>query len=208
MSRKISAYGRRRAHAAHLADPLIQKARGAAALLATLKAGRVYTDDTAMPGELEGAEDLLQKTARKAELQVRIALDGLLRCEKPQDPTLDFSRLKHAVGVATIRSLQMIYGTKRQDPFEEIDLRALTPEQAHAVEVLHEGNKALNAAYDRWEATGGYGLDGVGRQALIDAVDLYTLILTSSTPTQMELAHKETLKIRKLAIESREGVAA
>lgn len=194
MSRKTSAYIKRR-RALGGVNPAIAKARGIASLLATLRLHRAYSDDSAMPGDVYGADDLMV-TARKAMLYLHSALDGLLNCQPPEDPHLDFSRIKHALSVAAIRTLQMVYGNKRRDPLEKIDMSVLNPDQAHAIQLIYDANQALNRAYDRWEAGKGYGLDGEGRGKLIEAAELYEVILINSTPEQMAHAHSEALKIR------------
>ena len=197
MSRKLSAYGRRQQRM----NPAVAKAYHAASLLACLRMHRAYSDETEMPGDIEGAADLID-TARKAMLHARSALDGLMRCQAPIDPRLDFSRLKHVLRVSVIRTLQMVYGSRRRDPFEQIDMRALNSDQAHAVETLHEANKALDRAYDRWEAVGGYGLDADGRKTLPEAVELYEAILVNSTPEQMRYAHEQVLLCQKTPLEA------
>lgn len=195
MTRKTSTYVRKRAKRPQLLNRAYAEAHHAASFLATLRMCRPYQEGDSMPGDIEGAPSM-QAVATKALLQIHSALDGLLNCQPPEDPCLDFSRLKHAMGVSAIRTLQMVYGNKRRDPFQQIDMTDLNPDQAHAVQLIYDANQALNRAYDRWEAGKGYGLDGEGRVKLVEAVELYEVILLNSTPEQMSHAHSEALKIR------------
>ena len=61
--------------------------------------------------------------------------------------------------------------------------------------VLQAGTDAVTRAIVRYEATGAWGLDGVGRSALLDAIDLYATVLHMSSPAQMTKATDERLLI-------------
>ena len=195
MTRKTSAYARKRAKQPQLLNKAYAEAHHTASFLATMRMCRPYQADDVMPGDIEGAPSV-QAVATKAMLQVHSALDGLLNCQPPEDPYLDFSRLKHALAVSAIRTLQMIYGHKKQVTFDPINLADLSPDQEHAVQLIFDANQALNRAYDRFEAGKGYGLDGEGRSKLPEAVELYEVILLNSTPEQMSHAHSEALKVQ------------
>lgn len=196
MSRKTSTYARKRAkQQPQLLNRAYAEAHHTASFLATMRMCRPYQADDVMPGDIEGAPSV-QAVATKAMLQVHSALDGLLNCQPPEDPCLDFSRLKHALAVSAIRTLQMIYGHKKQVTFDPINLAELSPDQEHAVQLIFDANQALNRAYDRFEAGKGYGLDGEGRSKLPEAVELYEVILLNSTPEQMSHAHSEALKVQ------------
>lgn len=195
--RKMSAHGRKRKASAQ--HPLLDKAKRVAAMLTVFRMARSYADDSVMPGDVEGAPDLME-TARTAELQVRVALDGLLKCQEPADPSLDFTRMKHALAVTTIRTLQVIYGGRRREPVHTVDLSELTETQRAVIHTLHDANQALNRAYDRWMEGKGYGLDGAGRQVLLEAVDLFADILVNSSPEQMRHAHHEALRLQRIEV--------
>lgn len=202
MTRKTSTYARKRAKQPQLLNKAYAEAHHTASFLATLRMCRPYQEGDSMPGDIEGAPSV-QSIATKAMLQVHSALDGLLNCQPPEDPCLDFSRLKHAMGVSAIRTLQMIYGHKRQVTFEPIDMAALNPDQRHAAQLIYDANKALNRAYDRWKDGKGYGLDGEGRAKLIEAVELYEVIFLNSTPKQIQHAHEQAM----LALQESEAAA-
>jgi len=202
MSRKTSTYARkRRAQHPQMLNPLFVKAYSAAKMMTSIKMARPYCENDAFPGEVEGSPDFMVE-ARRAMLQARTALDGLMRCEEPDDPILDFAVLKHAVSVTAIRIMQMIFGDRRHKPTEDLDFDLMTPDQRHACELVTASHKALNRAAERWDAGKGYGLDGEGRTVLVDVVELYETILLNSTPEQMQHAHNEVMAMQEGAVSS------
>lgn len=143
---------------------------------------RTYTDEPIPGSGLEGT----QTAATKAELLVRQALDDLTNHRRPADCEMEFDRLSHAVGVAMIRALQI-------EPDE-----AKNP----AIPILKAGTEALRRAIARYNAAKSWGLDGLGRTELPDAIDVYAEILRNSSPAQMAKATDERLKIiRRMAAE-------
>jgi hypothetical protein len=195
--RKMSAYAKKRQAAAQ--HPLLDKASRVAAMLTVFRMSRSYAEGEPMPGDVEGAPDFMD-TARTAQLQIRECLEGLLKCQEPADPSLDFTRLKHCLAVTTIRTLQVIYGGWRREPVRTVDLAELTETQRVVIHTLHDANQALNRAYDRWTEGKGYGLDGAGRTTLLEAVDLFADILVNSSPEQMRHAHHEALKLQRIEV--------
>ena len=165
MSRKTSAYSRKR-RPGHVYN--------AAAWLNTIQRVQTFGVAPALPFLLTTAD-----AAMKAELLVRDALDGLLHHARPQDAERAFDILAHALGVATIRALQI-------QPDETMN---------PALPILKVGTDALTRAIDRYDQAGAWGLDGPGRQPLIDAVDAYAEILRASSPAQMQKATDERLEI-------------
>lgn len=206
MSRKTSTYARKRlAKSPLMLNKTYAKEFGKASFLSVIRMHRPDNDETQVPGDCL-VSDTVEASARTAMLHAHSALDGLLNCQPPVDPRLDFSRLKHVLSVSSIRTLQMIYGNRRRDFTNNIVRSELTAEQLHVVDLLTAAHKAINRAYDRWEAGRGYGLDGEGRLLLTEAIELYETILTHSTPEQMAHAHEQVLLCRSKPMG--EGVAA
>lgn len=137
----------------------------------TINRVRPY-DDAPLPGFFETKD-----AAHKSEVVVRQALQSLLDCVAPDDTEHAHDALAHALGVTVIRALQI----------QPIDNPMLP--------VLQAGTDAVTRAIVRYEATGAWGLDGVGRSALLDAIDLYATVLHMSSPAQMTKATDERLLI-------------
>ena len=117
--------------------------------------------------------------AQKSMLLVREALDGLMTCTIPDDPEHAYDALAHALGVAIIRAIQI-------DP---------DTENNPALPILQAGNQALTRAIERWEHHESWGLDGLGRVDLLEAIEVYEEILRNSSPAQMTKAMDERIKI-------------
>jgi hypothetical protein len=120
-----------------------------------------------------------QSAAAMAEARVRGALESLLNHTPPADVERCFDVLSHALGVASIRAVQ------------------IQPDQANnpALAILNSGIQALMRAIDRWTGAKAFGLDADGRQALPDAVGVYSEILNASSPAQMEWAAGKRMEI-------------
>lgn len=110
--------------------------------------------------------------ALSASNRAKVALAKFLEHRVPDDDTEPFDMLAHALGVATLRAIE-IHGAIQGNP---------------VLPILDAGNDALGRARLRWEKTGKWGLDGPGRQELTDAVDVYHEILVNSSPMQMQKA--------------------
>ena len=178
--KKTSAYSRkRRASASHTYN--------GAEWLNTIQRSRPYTAEPPIPGFF-GTES----AAVKAETLVRDALDTLLRHSVPLNVEHTFDILAHALGVSVIRALQI-----QPDP-------ASNP----AIPILKDGSDTLVRAIDRHQKTGAWGLDGPGRHALIDAIDVYAEILRNSSPAQMEHATSERIQILRGKVRPPLGMAA
>ena len=115
--------------------------------------------------------------ADKAEVIVRTALQSLLDCTAPDDPERAYDLLAHALGVTVIRALQ------------------IQPDDNPMLPILQAGNRAVERSIERYEATGAWGLDGLGRADLMDAIDLYARVLHMSSPAQMTKATAERMRI-------------
>lgn len=177
MSRKTSLYSRKR-RAGYTFN--------GAEWLNVAQRCRTYSSESIIPG-IEGTEPAVVK----AEMLVRDALAALLEHVRPLDPERTFDILSHALGVAVIRALQIM------------------PDEARnpALPILKAGGDALVRAIARYQDAGAWGMDGAGRQPLIDSVDVYAEILRNSSPAQMAKATDE--RIRILAGRTRsKGVAA
>lgn len=114
----------------------------------------------------------LMDVALGASNRTRAALNKFLEHRVPDDDKESFDMLAHALGVATLRAIE-IHGAVQGNP---------------VLPILDAGNDALARARLRWESTGKWGLDGPGRQELTDAVDVYHEILVNSSPLQMQQA--------------------
>lgn len=167
MGRKTTAYARKR---------LRQNAHtfNGAEWANVVQRCRVFTDEPIVPGLGWG-----ENGATKADILVTDALNSLLAHETPADVERNFDLLAHALGVAAIRALQ------------------INPDQANnpALPILRAGSDALERAIDRYQRIGKWGLDGPGRLALPDAVDVYREILHASSPAQMEKATEERIRV-------------
>lgn len=135
---------------------------------------RTYSTDGVIPG-IEGTSPAVIK----AETLVRDALNTLLDHARPLDPERNFDILSHALGVSVIRSLQ-IQPDESENP---------------ALPILKAGSDALVRAIDRYQDAGAWGMDGPGRQQLIDAIDVYAEILRNSSPAQMAQATERRMQI-------------
>lgn len=164
--RKSSTYARKRRM-----NPIYNGAE----FLNAIQRSRPYTDEE-LPGGHRG--DTIT-AANRAELLVRDAAHSLITHQRPLDPEHGFDVLAHAMGVATIRALQ------------------IQPDEANnpALPILKEGTLALKRSIVRYRESNAWGMDAQGKTALADAVDVYAEILHASSPAQMAKATAERLKI-------------
>jgi hypothetical protein len=146
-----------------------------AAWLNTIQAARAYSNEVIPGGWVEGTET----ASTKALLLVRDALTSLNSHVRPTDCELVFDRLAHAVGVAMIRALQI-------EPDEQ---------KNPAIPILKDGTQALTRAIERYKNAGAWGLDALGRPALLDAIEVYAEILNHSSPAQMTKATDMRIQI-------------
>ena len=63
--------------------------------------------------------------------------------------------------------------------------------------ILKDGTDALRRAINRYSKGRTWGLDGEGRIALMEAIDLYAHILHMSSPAQMAKATQERMTVLK-----------
>lgn len=119
--------------------------------------------------------------ADKAEMQVLAASKDLIEHRKPVDPERAFDLLSHALGVSVIRAIQIEH-CESKNP---------------ALPILKAGTDALQRSIKRYQDSGAWGMDAKGKGELADAIEVYSQILRSSSPAQMEKATQERVKIIK-----------
>ena len=165
--KKTTAYARKRAHL----GPMVTF--NGAEWMNTLN--RVRSNSEAPPhGFLGNAE-----AAIRSAVVVRKALQSLLDCQLPDDPEHEHDVLAHALGVSVIRALQ------------------IQPLDNPMLPILKSGTDALKRAINRYSNARTWGLDGEGRIALMEAIDLYAQILHLSSPAQMTKATEERMTVLK-----------
>lgn len=170
--RKTSVYARKRRHL----GPVVTF--NAAAWMNTIALHRPYDEPTDAAG-IEGTAD----TADHCEMLVRMAAQGLIDGNRPPSPEHDFNMLAHALGVTAIRLNQI-------DPSND------NP----ALPGLVAGTAAVARAIERYNKSQAWGVDGLGRADLPDAIEIYASVLRASSPAQMEAATKirmQALGLRK-----------
>ena len=156
--------------------------------LNTIQRSRTY-DSESIPGStLEGT----LSAAVSVDMRVRDAFAMLSQHQMPLDPEMTMGLPAHALGVAVIRSRQ-IHPDLTTNP---------------AMPVLDAASKGLQRAIDRWRANNAWGLDGPGRQAMEEAVEIYAEIMRNSSPAQMTIATEERLAILKRTDPRLRGVVA
>lgn len=163
--RKTSAYARKRAHL----GPMVTF--NGAEWMNTIN--RVRSNSEAPPHAFLGNAE----AAMRSEVVVRKALQTLLDCTLPDDPEHEHEVLAHALGVSVIRALQ------------------IKPLDNPMLPILKGGTDALRRAINRYANARTWGLDGEGRIALMEAIDLYAQILHMSSPAQMDKATQERIAV-------------
>lgn len=143
--------------------------------LNTIQRSRTYAAETIPGSNLDGT----LSAAVSADMRVRDAFAMLSNHQMPLDPEMTMDLLAHGLGVAVIRSRQI-----------HPDL-ATNP----AMPTLNAASQGLQRAIDRWNTNKAWGLDGPGRQAMEDAIEIYAEILRNSSPAQMTAATKERERI-------------
>lgn len=149
-----------------------------AAFLNTIERCKTYSHEVA-PGGLvtEGTAS----AADKSELMVEAALQDLIEHTKPVDPERAFDVLSHALGVSVIRAIQIEHDEAKNP----------------ALPILKTGTDALQRSIRRFQDNGAWGMDAPGKVELAEAIDVYSQILRSSSPAQMEKATQERVKVIK-----------
>lgn len=163
--RKTSAYARKRAHL----GPIVTF--NGAEWMNTIN--RVRSNSEAPPHAFLGNAE----AAMRSEVVVRKALQSLLDCTLPDDPEHEHDVLAHALGVSLIRALQ------------------IKPLDNPMLPILKSGTAALKRAINRYSNARKWGIDGEGRIALMEAIDLYAQILHMSSPAQMDKATQERIAV-------------
>jgi len=158
--RKTSAFARKR------------RARGLPADSAALTSQHYHQWQHAIKVRQSYEDAGLTDVALAASNLARAALTKFLEHSVKPDDYEPHDLLAHALGVATIRAIE-IHGAVQGNP---------------VLPILDAGTAALMRARQRWENTRQWGLDGPGRQELADAVDVYHEILINSSPLQMQMA--------------------
>lgn len=163
--RKTSAYASKRAHL----GPMVTF--NGAEWMNTIN--RVRSNSEAPPHAFLGNAE----AAMRSEVVVRKALQSLLDCTLPDDPEHEHDVLAHALGVSVIRALQ------------------IQPLGNPMLPILKGGTDALRRAINRYSNARKWGIDGEGRIALMEAIDLYAQILHMSSPAQMDKATQERIAV-------------
>lgn len=158
MTRKTTAYARRRAHTQR--DPTN------GFFLNVIQRARPYTDEPIPGSSIEGT----QSTADASKLRVAIALQGMVNQALPSDDTEAFDLLAHAIGVSIIRAYQ------------------IGGDRTEALLTLQAGTAALREIRNRRDRIGRWGTTRPEQIALTEAVETYEVILQSSSPAQMAKA--------------------
>ena len=165
--KKTSAYARKRRHL----GPVVTF--NAAAWMNTIALHRSYDEPTDAAG-IEGTAD----TADHCEMLVRMAAQGLIEGSRPTSPEHDFDMLAHALGVTAIRLKQI-------DPSND------NP----ALPALIAGTAAVTRAIERYKKSQAWGVDGLGRADLPDAIEIYASVLRASSPAQMSAATEIRMQV-------------
>jgi hypothetical protein len=161
MTRKTSAYSRKRRRSE-------RRLYNGAEWVNTVMRCASYGELT----NLAGFDIDTREAAGAAQARVQGALESLMAHTPPADIERLFDTLSHALGVASIRAVQIEPDTDNNP----------------ALDLLHAGSLALKRAIDRWVDGKGFGLDAQGRGDLPAAIDVYVEILLASSPTQMARA--------------------
>lgn len=165
--KKTSTYARKRRHLGPVAT------FNAAAWMNTVALNRAYDTPTDVAG-IESTGD----TADRCELLVRIAAQGLIDGNRPPSPEHDFDVLAHALGVTAIR------------------LQQIDPSPGNiAMPGLVAGTAAVTRAIERYNKSQAWGVDGLGRADLPDAIEIYASVLRASSPAQMDAATKIRMQV-------------
>lgn len=165
--KKTSTYARKRRHL----GPIVTF--NGAAWMNTIALHRPYDEPTDAAG-IEGTAD----TADRCEMLVRMAAQGLIEGNRPPSPEHDFDMLAHALGVTAIRLKQI-------DPSND------NP----ALPALTAGTAAVERAIERYKKSQAWGVDGLGRADLPDAIEIYASVLRASSPAQMSAATEIRLRV-------------
>jgi hypothetical protein len=176
MGRKTSAYGRR---LRRTGGGLYNGAEWINAIQRCASYGEMAT--------VAGLDVDTSGAAAEAAARVQGALESLMAHTPPADVERLFNTLSHALGVASIRAVQI-------EPVETNN---------PGLEILHAGSLALMRAIDRWTSGKGFGLDAQGRLDLPPAVDVYMQILRASSPAQM--AHATDIRMKILRKREKKG---
>ncbi len=146
------------------------------AWLGQIKASAGYSDES-IAGELPTS-----MVANKAMLGARMALQKITEGLAASDDVDSHDMLAHCIGIAQVR-IHDIGGVDANNVMTD----------------LNAGAKALNRAKQRWQQTGKWGLDGPGIYELRIALEIYEVVLRSSSPQLMENAQNFRLeKLKKL----------
>lgn len=158
--RKTSAYARRRRREGKSVEPGVMPLAEFSRWQHEIRIRQSYGDGG------------LEEVAMQASNLTLVALTKFLEHSVKPDDYEPHDALAHAIGVATLRAIE-IHGGTEGNP---------------ALQILDAGRDALLRTRQRWEQTKQWGLDGPARQQLSDAVDVYQEILMASSPLQMQKA--------------------
>lgn len=147
-----------------------------ATFLNTIQRCRPYMDEPIIGSNLTGTQDACEK----AMILVRDAFVSIKSGQSPADDTRSFDILAHALGVTTLRAIDIA----GQDEFEN----PMLP-------ITRLGNDALERCRVRYLSLGRWGFDGPAIDQIDAAIELYETILQASSPAQMEEATVRRIEI-------------
>ena len=170
--RKTSAYARKQKRMGHFSYNGAEWAN-------TIQRCRPYGTDDVVDGVISGAT---QGAADKAAILVRSAYETIKSGMADPKDSLEYDRIAHAIGVATIRAIQVAGEDATTN---------------YALEILNKGTAAMRRVAARYDAIGKWGFDGPAIEEVADAIDAYETFLQSSSPAQMTIASNTRWEILK-----------
>lgn len=148
---------------------------------------RPYTAETIHGSWIEGT----QSAADKAMILVRSAYVAIKNGQSPAGEYRDFDLLAHALGVSTLRAIDIA----GPDDFDNPMLR-----------ILRDATHAMERCRERRLRIGAWGFDGPALDQVDAGIEIYETILQASSPAQMEEVTVRRVEI--LAARRAQGVTA
>lgn len=145
----------------------------------TIQRCRPYGTNDIVDGVLAGAT---QGAADKAAILVRSAYNAIKDGQAASNDSLEHDRIAHAIGVATIRAIQIAGEDESTN---------------YALAILNKGTAAMRRVAARYHAIGRWGFDGPAIEEIGAAIEAYEVILQASSPAQMAIASDTRWEILK-----------
>lgn len=181
MSRKTSKYIRKRTGQGRVENGGVMFKPNA--WVARIGYSRGYCGESIV-GEMPTSE-----IANSAIQNAQMALQKLINRAVESSDIEPHDLLAHCIGITQIRVLDM------------------GGEDANGVmQRLNQAARALLRTRQRWDATNEWGLDGPAINDLRDAIDIYEVILRSSSPNLME--HAQNIRLDQVQRLQRQGAPA